>query len=202
MRYGCAVSMKRRSYGDPGNTGESPIRPEDRQSGGSRVVILRDGASITVRPIAPEDKPLLVEVFGRLTEESRYWRFFMNLRALSAAMLVDFTEVDHSDHEAVIAIEPSSGQALGVARYGRLSEDPEAAEVAVAVVDDWHRRGVARALLAELSARARHEGFRRFVAVVRADNRAAVALFGRASGGKPRLAGPVLEFVIELGPSE
>jgi len=114
-------------------------------------------------------------------------------------MLVNFTEVDHSNQEAVIAIESSSGQALGVARYGRLSEDPEAAEVAVAVVDAWHRRGVAGLLLAELSARAQHEGFRRFVAVVRADNRAAVALFGTAAGGKPRLFGPVREFVIELG---
>jgi ribosomal protein S18 acetylase RimI-like enzyme len=71
--------------------------------------------------------------------------------------------------------------------------------VAVAVVDDWHRRGVARALPAELCARAQHEGFRRFVAVVRADNRSAVALFGRVSGSKLRLAGPVFEFVIELG---
>jgi ribosomal protein S18 acetylase RimI-like enzyme len=82
---------------------------------------------------------------------------------------------------------------------GLLNEDPEAAEVAVAVVDDWHRRGVAGALLAELSARAQHEGFRRFVAVVRADNRGALALFGRVSGSKLRLAGAVLEFVIELG---
>ena len=172
------------------------MRAEHRGSASSPAVALRDGASITVRPIAPEDKPLLVDVFGRLTEDSRYWRFFMNLRGLSPAMLVDFTEVDHSDHEAVIAIELSSGQALGVARYGRLSEDPE---VAVAVVDDWHRRGVARTLLAELSARAQHEGFRRFIAVVRADNRGAAALFGRVSGSKLRLAGPVLEFVIELG---
>ena len=175
------------------------MRAEHRQSASSRAVSLRDGASITVRPIAPQDKPLLVDVFGRLTEESRYWRFFMNLRGLSHAMLVDFTELDHSDHEAVIAIEPSSGQALGVARYGRLSEDPDAAEVAVAVVDDWHRRGVARALLAELSARAQEEGFRRFVAVVRADNRSALALFGTVGGSKLRLAGPILEFVIELG---
>ena len=59
------------------------MRAEDRQSASSRAVTLRDGASITVRPIAPEDKPLLVDVFGRLTEESRYWRFFMNLRGLS-----------------------------------------------------------------------------------------------------------------------
>jgi ribosomal protein S18 acetylase RimI-like enzyme len=175
------------------------MRAERRQSASSRAITLRDGVSITVRPIAPEDKPLLVDVFGRLTEESRYWRFFMELRGLSPAMLANFTELDHSDHEAVIAIEPSSGQPLGVARYGRLSEIPEAAEAAVAVADDWHRRGVARALLAELSARAQHEGVRRFVAVVRADNRGALALFEGVSGSKHRLAGPVFEFVIELG---
>ena len=175
------------------------MRAEHRRSVRLRVVTLRDGASITVRPVAPEDKPLLVDVFGRLTEESRYWRFFMNLRALSPAMLADFTEVDHSDHEAVIAIDASSGRALGVARYGRLSEDPEAAEVAVAVVDDWHRRGVARTLLAELSARAQQEAVRRFVAIVRADNPGAAALFRTVSGSKLRVAGPVLEFVIELG---
>ena len=167
--------------------------------GSGLAMNLRDGTSITVRPIVPEDKQLLVDVFGRLSEESRFWRFFMNLRGLTPAMLANFTEVDHSNHEAVIAIESSSGQAVGVARYGRSSEDPEAAEVAVAVIDAWHRRGVARVLLAELSARARHEGFRRFVAVVRADNRAAVALFERAGGGKPRVAGSVLEYVIELG---
>lgn len=175
------------------------MRAEHRQSGSSRAVTLHDGALIIVRPIVPEDKQLLLDVFGRLSEESRYWRFFRDLRALSPEMLVDFTEVDHSNHEAVIAVEPSSGQALGVARYGRLNEDPWEAEVAVAVIDEWHRRGVARALLAELSARAQQEGFRRFVAVVRTNNRGAVTLFGRVSGSKLRhLAGPVLEFVIEL----
>jgi L-amino acid N-acyltransferase YncA len=175
---------------------------EHCESASSRIVTLRDGASILVRPIAPEDKSLELDVFERLSEDSRYRRFFMSLRSLSPRMLAYFTEVDHSDREAVIAIEPSSGRALGVARYGRLSEDPEAAEVAVAVVDDWHRRGVARALLAELSARAQDEGLRRFVAFVQADNRDALALFGRVSGSKPRLAGPTAEFVIELGPGK
>ncbi|MGZ6693630.1 MAG: N-acetyltransferase family protein [Solirubrobacteraceae bacterium] len=166
---------------------------------GPLIVTLRDGASILVRPISPEDKPLLVDVFGRLTEESRYLRFFMSLRALSPAMLADFTEVDHVDHEAVIALRPSSGQALGVARYARLNDDPEAAEVAVTVVDDWHRRGVASTLLAELTARAQQEGLRRFVAIVRADNPGAAALFRTVSGSRLRIAGPVLEFDIELG---
>jgi len=164
----------------------------------SRTVTLRDAASVTLRPIAPEDKALLVGVFERLSEQSRYRRFSMRLRELSPATLAYFTEVDHSDRDAIIAIEPTSGQALGVARYVRLSEDPEAAEIAVAVVDDWHRRGLGPALLTELSSRARHEGIRRFIALVQADNRDAMALAEGVGDSKFRLAGPHLELVIEL----
>jgi hypothetical protein len=54
-------------------------------------------------------------------------------------MLAYFAEVDHSEREAVIALEPGSGQAIGVARCVRLSDDSEAAEAAVAVIDDWQR---------------------------------------------------------------
>jgi hypothetical protein len=60
--------------------------------GRSRIVILRDGASVKLRPIAPEDKPLLVDVFERLSAESRYRRFFTNLRELSHAALAYLTE--------------------------------------------------------------------------------------------------------------
>jgi RimJ/RimL family protein N-acetyltransferase len=166
----------------------------------SRTVTLRDGTSVRLRPIAPEDKPLLVDVFERLSEDSRYRRFFTSLRELSPATLAYFTEVDHSDREAIIAIEPTSGQALGVARYVRLSEDPEAAEVAVAVVDDWHGRGLAAALLAELGRRARLEGVRRLTALVQADNRASVTVLEGVGDSVLRLVGTNFELVIELGP--
>lgn len=166
----------------------------------SRTVILRDGTPVRLRAVAPTDKPLLVDVFERLSENSRYRRFFTNLRELSPTTLAYFTELDHSDREAIIAIEPRSGQALGVARYVRLSEDPEAAEVAVAVVDKWHRRGVGPALLTELKRRARHKGIRRFVALIQADNRDAVALVEVVGDGELLLAGPNLELVIEFGP--
>ena len=165
-----------------------------------QTVTLRDGAFVELRPIAPEDKSLLLAVFQRLGKESRYGRFSGSFRELSPAMLAYFTEVDHSDREAIIAIEPGSGEALGVARYVRLSDDTEAAEVAVAVVDNWQRRGLARALLTELSRRAHHAGVRRFVALIRADNRDALALFRRVGDGKSGLIGPNFQLVIELQP--
>jgi ribosomal protein S18 acetylase RimI-like enzyme len=165
-----------------------------------RTVTLRDGAFVELRPIAPEDKSLLLAVFQRLGKESRYRRFSSSFPELSPAMLAYFTEVDHSHREAIIALEPRSGQALGVARYVRLSDDTEAAEVAVAVIDDWQRRGLAPALLTELSRRAHHAGVRRFLALVRADNRDALALFRRVSDRKAKLIGPDFRLVIELQP--
>lgn len=153
-----------------------------------------------LRPITPEDESLLLAIFQRLSKKSRYRRFSSNYGELSPTVLAYFTEVDHSDREAIIALKPGSGDALGVARYVRLSDDPEAAEVAVAVIDEWQRRGLAPALLTELSRRAQHAGIRRFVALVRADNRDAMALFRRVGDGKPQLMGPSFQVIIKLQP--
>jgi hypothetical protein len=74
-------------------------------------------------PIAPEDKPLVADSFERLTEESRYRRFFTTKNELSPAELAYLVDVDLTDHEAIIAIDPSTGEALGVARYVRSKDD-------------------------------------------------------------------------------
>jgi acetyltransferase len=165
-----------------------------------QLAALRGGALVGLRPIAPEDKPLLLGIFQRLSGDSRYRRFSMRLRELSPAMLADFTEVDHSDREAIIAIGPSSGEALGVARYVRLSDHPENAEVAVAVVDDWQGRGLAPVLLAELSRVAQQEGVERFIAFVQTDNHNALALFAGVANSERELVGQNFQLVVELHP--
>jgi GNAT superfamily N-acetyltransferase len=109
-----------------------------------------------------------------MSEESRYRRFFAPLVRLSPRDLAYLTEVDHRDHEALIA-HSEQGEPLGVARYVR-GKDPHKAEVAVVVVDDWHRRGVATKLLNRLADRARAEGIDTFTATVLADNRRALKL--------------------------
>ena len=165
-----------------------------------RTVTLRDGARATLRSIAPEDGPLLAAAFERLSEESRYRRFFTTKSELSATELAYFVDVDHRDHEAIIAIGPSSGEALGVARYIRSSDDAELAEVAVTVVDDWQRRGLGRALLDRLTYHARREGVRRFSALVQSDNPNALALLEGAGDIRQQSHTGVVELVIELPP--
>lgn len=142
---------------------------------GKRVV-LRDGSHVLIRQVQRGDAPLLADGFVRLSAESRKLRFLTGKSELSPAELRYFTEVDHHDHEALGALNQVDGRGLGVARYIRHAEDPEAAEIAVAVVDDWQGRGLGTELLSQLTDRARQEGIRRFTALVAADNAAVVGL--------------------------
>jgi nucleotide-binding universal stress UspA family protein/GNAT superfamily N-acetyltransferase len=153
---------------------------------------------VRLRPITPDDKPLIADAFRRLGDESRYRRFFTYVEELSPAALAHLTEIDHVDHEAIIAVGASEGEALGVARYIRLRDDPQAAEVAVAVVDDWQARGLGRALLGELTKRARQEGVRRFVATVQYENQRALKLLSAHGEIESRRLGPESELVVAI----
>jgi RimJ/RimL family protein N-acetyltransferase len=160
-------------------------------------VKLRDGTTIDVRPIEAGDKDSIVAGFESLSPESRYRRFFSPLERLSARDLAYLTEVDHRDHEALIA-HSETGEPLGVARYVR-GDDSQRAEVAVVVVDHWQGRGVATALLSRLADHARAEGIRVFTAMTMPDNRDAIGLM--RSLGETRQVAPTsttLELEIEL----
>ncbi len=170
-----------------------------RQQG--RTVTLRHGARVRLRPITPEDRQLLATSFERLSEQSRYRRFMTAKRKLSSAELTYLVdEVDHSDHEAIVAIDPITGVLLGIARYVRSKDDPETAEVAVTVADDWQRRGLGRALLDRLTYRARQEGVRRFSALVLSENQPALGLFSDLGDSEQHQSSGEVEMMIELPP--
>ena len=174
------------------------MRPETRHE----MVELRDGWRAVLRPIEPDEEATLVATFERLSPESRYRRFFRPIERLSTDELAHLMDVDHRDHEAIIAIDPESGDGLGVARYVRLHEDAQRAEAAVAVVDDWQGRGLGRALLERLADRAREEDVRRFSALVQADNRRAVQLLSSLGCTRSELGNGTVELDIELPASK
>ena len=161
------------------------------------TVTLRDGARVRLRPIRPDDKRLLARGFERLSEDSRYRRFFTPMPELPPAQLEYLTEVDHRDHEAILAVD-EHGEPVGVARYVRSASEAHAAEAAVAVVDDWQGRGVGRALLNRLAARARQEGVSRFTALVQTDNQAALELMGGLPLRERSRDGGELQLVMKL----
>jgi len=171
-----------------------------REATGERIE-LRDGSAALVRPIAPEDRTVLAEAFERLSDESRYRRFFSAKPRLSDAELTYLTEVDHHDHEALIAFDADSGLGIGVARFVRNDEDAGLAEAAVTVTDDAQGRGLGTALLSRLADRAREEDVDRFSALVLADNRDMLDLLERAGEVRRRdIEAGVVEIEIALEP--
>ena len=163
---------------------------------------LGDGAAVTIRPVSPADRDTLRTGFERLSEQSRYRRFLTPLGSLSEAQLDYLTDVDHRDHEALVAVSPG-GEGIGVARFVRSLGDPRSAEFAIAVVDDWQGRGVGKALLTALltalSQRAREEDVHRFTATVLSQNRGVLQLLGRLGDVRVRSqGGGTLELAVEL----
>lgn len=154
---------------------------------------------VEIRPIEPDDKDALARGFDRLSERSRYRRFLSPRGELTQAELRYFTEVDHHDHEALVAVDPETGDGVGVARFVRSPAEPNAAELAVAVVDDWQGRGVGSLLAARLAKRARQEGITRFTALALAENDAMLSLLhdlGKVRTGPTNLG--TVELAVDL----
>ena len=135
------------------------------------AVALRDGSRVVVRPVRRDDWELLLAGFERLGPRSRYQRFLAPMAELTEDDVSYLTDVDHHDHEALAAIDPVTGDGVGVARFIRCADRPDTAEAAVTVIDDWQGRGLGTALLDLLAERARAEGIVRFTALLLAENR-------------------------------
>jgi len=142
---------------------------------GSERVAIGPGLEVLVRPIRPDDKSLLATAFEELNPVGRYQRFFAPVERLSSSDLAYLTEVDHVDHEALVAIDPEDGSLVGVARYIRTNRNE--AEVAITVSDRWQGRGLGSILLQRLVRRAADNGIDYFLALVLVENAAAQELF-------------------------
>ena len=125
---------------------------------------------VIVRPICDQDAAALAGAYTRLSEQSRWRRFLSVADELTQPELRRLTAVDYRDHDALVAVDPGSGEIVGSARYARIGGTPHTAELAVEVIDEWQRRGVGSALLDALTARARANDVQRFIAIVSSDN--------------------------------
>ena len=132
----------------PGPSGLLGHWPRSAVTG--RPVVLRDGPTVLIRPVRPVDARLLADGFARLSARSRQLRFLTPKKELSPAELCYSTDVDHHDHEALGALDHPGGRGAGVARYIRDADDPQAAEIAVTIIDDWQGRGLGPELVAPL----------------------------------------------------
>ena len=155
-------------------------------------VLLRDGSSVVIRPLASGDEAAIASWFAGLGVETRHARFLGSLDRLDRRMLSELAGVDHVDREAIAAIA-RDGTTVGIARSIRIK--PRRAEVAVAVGDEWRGRGIARMLLERVTARARSAGIEQFIAICLASNHTVIRLLCRLG---PTTIGPSDAGVVEL----
>ena len=150
-------------------------------SGYAADAVLRDGDSIHIRAIRPDDRVRLREHFHGLSEKSIYFRFFGLKRSLNEAELTRLTNLDFIDHVALAAtLRDDRGERfIGVARYVRCA-DRKRAEVAFAVLDEHQGRGIGTLLLEHLSRVARAAGIVELQADVLGDNNRMLAVFGKS----------------------
>ena len=152
---------------------------------------LPDGRVVDVRPLEPRDRQALAAAVSRLSDETRYLRFATPKPHLTERELDFLLGVDHHSHEAILAIDPNTGRGVAVVRYVEVSGEQGVAEIAATVADDWQRRGLGRALLLKLLARAREEGYSTLRASVLATNQRSIAML-RHAGFVPRSGNGIL----------
>jgi len=154
---------------------------------------LRDGTPALIWPLDPGDREAVREGFEQLSVDSRYHRFLATVPHLSDAQLDHLVdEVDGVDHVALVLMAKAGDEVVptGIARCVRYPHEPEAADIAVTVKDDWQGRGVATALL-DVLMRRRPEGVTHLLTEVAADNPASLAML--------RHLGPVRTFDTGMG---
>jgi len=137
----------------------------------------RGGLDIFIRPIKPEDAPLLLEFFHGLSRESVYYRFFSPLKTLPKEMLARFTQLDYDRDMALVAMEQSQPEEkiLGVARLMSKAGGLEP-EFAVVVGDPWQGKGMGVALMEHLIGIAKERGMESIWGLVLAENTHMLAL--------------------------
>jgi acetyltransferase len=162
---------------------------------------LADGTEMTVRPIRPEDEPLLIELHAGHSERTIRMRFFSMVKTLSRDSLIRLCHLDYDRELALVAEHRDAGgrpHLAGVSRY-HLNPETRTAEFAVVVGDAWQGRGLGWHLMQRLMEAARQRGVRRLEGAVLRENEGMLKLteelgFTTRSTGEPS----VVEVTLDL----
>jgi ribosomal protein S18 acetylase RimI-like enzyme len=144
----------------------------------TRVVKPRRGPELIVRPLRRGDTATVQAVFERLGEASRLARFNGHKPRLADQELRWLAAVDATHHALVAYVDGDPGPVA----IARLVRSGSSAEIAFEVADAYHRRGIGSALTQELVSDACAAGIVEVTALVRSDNRAALAVLSRVLG--------------------
>jgi ribosomal protein S18 acetylase RimI-like enzyme len=141
-------------------------------------VVLRDGSTVSLRPVRPEDAPILLDLFRSLDERSLAFRFFTGAPNLEDAAQI-LADVDYKRRFGLLALRGGERHPVGHGFFAAI--DDELVEIAFAVSPSLQGQGLGSVLLAQLAERATEDGFTRMVADVLPENHPMISMF-RSSG--------------------
>lgn len=152
-----------------GRYGHMAVYPYPREL--EEQVTLKDGLTLLIRPIQPEDATREREFIARLSPETLYFRFMMPVRELPPAMIERFTQIDYGRELALVGItdDGTLQKLVGVARITPTTI-PERCEFAIVVEETMHGTGLARALMHRLFDAARARGYTEMEGTVLREN--------------------------------
>ncbi len=164
--------------------------------------LLTDGGTVEVRPARAQDFEAVRAMHAAMSPDNIYLRFFSMSPGAAEQEATRVCREPDAEHAALLAWQ--DGRLVGVGAY-ELAGKPGVAEVAFAVPDDMHGRGIASLLLEHLVWQARQRGLRAFTGETLAENSAMLRVF--ADAGLPaqrRIADGVVEltFPLPVGPDE
>jgi len=154
---------------------------------------LKDGTPVLIRLLCQDDKEELKIGFDKLSTKSKYCRFFVPISSLSNSQLKHLTEMDNKNHLALCAyVVGQDGMfGIGVARYIRIEDEPESAEFALTIIDDYQSRGLGTELLNLLIHSARKNGIRKFIGYMLAENSSMLQILKHLGAQIRREDGPI-----------
>jgi acetyl coenzyme A synthetase (ADP forming)-like protein len=142
------------------------------------TIVLRDGSTLSVRPVRQDDDAALGRFFANLSLESRVFRFFAAV-ANADASVKRMVDVDYVTSYGIVAVAGANDAIVGHAMY--VAIEPAKAELALAVADAYQGRGLGTILLGQLTEAAAQAGIQVLEAVVRPENHRMLELL-RESG--------------------
>ncbi len=159
---------------------------------------LTTGETVRLRPIGPWDRAREVDLISRLSDHSRYLRFFTGARTLPDSLIDRLVSVDgyHQIAWGALDLSVPGWPLMGVVRAIRQSQ-PDTADLAMAVLDAHHGKGLARLLMSAVVEDARAGGIRRLAADTLAENAAARRLFKAIGGHATGRDGHVVSYVFD-----
>jgi RimJ/RimL family protein N-acetyltransferase len=140
---------------------------------------LRDGRTIEIRALRPDDREDMLAAIGRTSPQSLRTRFFVPKRGFSETELAFFMNIDFDNHVALVAQIDEDGRPsiVGGGRY--IVVQPGRAEIAFVVVDAYQGLGIGAALMRHLARLARDAGLKELIAEVLPENTAMLKVLGK-----------------------